>query len=340
MIDRLVVTMGDPAGIGAEIIIKSRWHIFDGNSDNIIPFYVLGDVAYFKELQKSLNAPCNIIAIENPQETEQAFTQGLPVLDLSKLDLPPFANITRGAPNVENGKNTYLLIKKAVQHINQGDATALVTAPIAKEICKQAGFEFSGHTDYLEHLCGKNQVVMMLANRYLKAVPLTVHIPLKDVPQKLTSDVIVTQAKITHQALQQYFGIEQPILAMAGLNPHAGEGGMLGDEEQTIIIPALEILRAQHIDIRGPFAGDSLFSAEMRKTYDVALACYHDQALIAVKTLDMAGGVNISLGLDFIRTSPDHGTAFDIADKLIASPESMLAALKMARKGDGMGDIK
>ncbi len=334
MTGRLVVTMGDPAGIGAEIIIKSRWQIADNNDENIKAFYVLGDVAYFRELQKSLNISCNIIAIDNPQQTEQAFMQGLPVLDLSKLDLPPFATITRGAPNVDNGKNTYLLIKKAVEHINQGDATALTTAPIAKEICRQAGFEFSGHTDYLAHLNGKNQVVMMLANRYLKAVPLTVHIPLKAVPQKLTADVIITQAKITHSALQRYFGIEQPILAMAGLNPHAGEGGMLGDEEQKIIIPALQILRAQNIDIRGPFAGDSLFCAEMRETYDVALACYHDQALIAVKTLDMAGGVNISLGLDFIRTSPDHGTAFDIADRLIASPESMLAALKMASKND------
>ncbi|MCH9852676.1 MAG: 4-hydroxythreonine-4-phosphate dehydrogenase PdxA [Alphaproteobacteria bacterium] len=331
MTGRLVVTMGDPAGIGAEIIIKSRWQMNAGDGQNITPFYVLGDVAYFNALAQSLNFPLDIVPIENPQQTEAAFAQGLPVLDLSKLDLQVFpAKIMRGTPNVGNGKNTYLLIKKAVEHINHGDATALVTAPIAKEICQQAGFQFSGHTDYLAHLNGKSQVVMMLANQYVKAVPLTVHIPLKIVPQMLTPDVIITQAKITHRALQQYFAIEQPILAMAGLNPHAGEGGMLGDEEQKIIIPALQILRAQNIDIRGPFAGDSLFSPEMRQHYDVALACYHDQALIAVKALDMAGGVNITLGLDFIRTSPDHGTAFDIADNLTASPASMLASLKMA----------
>ncbi len=334
---RLVLTMGDPAGIGAEIIIKSRWQIGDDNHQNITPFYVLGDVAYFTELAQSLKFPFNIIPIENPQQTEVAFAQGLPVLDLSKIGLPPFpVKIVRAVPNAENGKNTYLLIKKAVEHIHHGDATALVTAPIAKEICKQAGFQFSGHTDYLAHLNRKSQVVMMLANQYVKAVPLTVHIPLKTVPQMLTPDVIIAQANITHQALQQYFAIEQPILAMAGLNPHAGENGMLGDEEQKIIIPALEILRAQNIDIRGPFAADSLFSPEMRQCYDVALACYHDQALIAVKTLDMAGGVNISLGLDFIRTSPDHGTAFDIADKLTASSASMLASLKMASHNGGV----
>ena len=331
MIRRLVVTMGDPAGIGAEIIIKSRWQMIAGDGDNITPFYVLGDVAYFSELAQSLKLPFNIVPIESPQQTEVAFPQGLPVLDLSKLDLPAFpATIIRGVPNAENAKNTYLLIKKAVEHINHGDASALVTAPIAKEICKQGGFQFSGHTDYLAHLNGKSQVVMMLANQYVKAVPLTVHIPLKNVAQMLTADIIITQAKITHQALQNYFRIEQPILAMAGLNPHAGEGGMLGDEEQKIIIPALDILRAQNIDIRGPFAADSMFAPEMRQTYHVALACYHDQALIAVKTLDMKNGVNISLGLDFIRTSPDHGTAFDIADKLVASPASMLAAFKMA----------
>ncbi len=325
----LVVTMGDPAGIGIEIILKSRVVMKEMNF--VYPFYILGDAKLFAKQAERLNFPLDVIPIKSPSQAGEVFLQGVGVLDFHHLDIPPINDVVQfGKPNSAYGKSVYLAVAKAVEHIKAGHASALVTAPISKEICQQAGFQFSGHTDYLAQLNDKKQVVMMLANEVIKAVPLTVHIPLHRVPQALTETLIIHQAQIVHDALQTQFGIKKPILAMAGLNPHAGEDGMFGDEEQKIITPALEKLRAQHIDIRGPFAGDSMFSKEMRQTYDVALACYHDQALIPVKTLDMAKGVNITLGLDFIRTSPDHGTAFDIADKLIANPQSMLAAIKMA----------
>ena len=345
----LVVTMGDPAGIGPEIIVKCRKSLWDKSVESaeyqqIAPFYVLGDVALFTELATLLACDFPIIRISQADDVShnlrEIFQQGLPVWDMQDLSIDAMpismpAPIIRGKPTGDNGTAIYQLIACAHQHIRQGLAYGMVTAPIAKEICQQAGFKFSGHTDYLADLAGKKQVVMMLANHMLKVVPLTVHIPLADVPKNLTAQLIISQARIVHQAMQQQFGISQPILAMAGLNPHAGENGMFGMEEQDIITPALEKLRTENIDIRGPFAGDSMFTADMRQSYDVVLACYHDQALIPLKTLDMVHGVNITLGLDFIRTSPDHGTAFDIADRLIASPDSMMAALKMATQHHG-----
>ena len=333
----LVVSMGDPAGIGAEIIIKCRKFLWGNPSEahHVAPFYVLGDVALFDELAQLLACDFPIIPIKDTDNLAQIFQQGLPVWDMQDLPVDAMpAPIIRGKPHGDNGEAIYQLIACAHQHISDGLASGMVTAPIAKEICQQAGFKFAGHTDYLADLAGK-QVVMMLANHLLKVVPLTVHIALAQVPKYLTAELIISQARIVHQAMQQQFAISQPILAMAGLNPHAGENGMFGTEEQDIIIPALEKLRAENIDIRGPFAGDSMFTPDMRQSYDVALACYHDQALIPLKTLDMVHGVNMTLGLDFIRTSPDHGTAFDIADQLIASPDSMLAALKMATQHGG-----
>ena len=206
-----------------------------------------------------------------------------------------------------------------------------MTNPIQKSALYEAGFSHPGHTEFLAELSGSGTIpVMMLANSKLRVVPLTIHIALKDVPTQLTTELIVERCRITHHSLKDAFGVTSPRLAIAGLNPHAGEDGAMGFEEQTIMRPAIEQLRGEGIDVIGPLPADTMFHEEARANYDVALCPYHDQALIPVKTLDFHGGVNVTLGLPFIRTSPDHGTALDIAGKGIARPDSLIAALKMA----------
>jgi 4-hydroxythreonine-4-phosphate dehydrogenase len=206
-----------------------------------------------------------------------------------------------------------------------------VTNPIQKSALYEAGFSHPGHTEFLAELAGPGTIpVMMLANSKLRVVPLTIHIALRDVPAQLTQELIVERSRITHKSLQTVFGIPAPRLAIAGLNPHAGEDGTMGGEEKTIMAPAIEQLRREGIDVIGPLPADTMFHEEARANYDVALCPYHDQALIPVKTLDFHGGVNVTLGLPFIRTSPDHGTALNIAGKGIARPDSLIAALKMA----------
>jgi 4-hydroxythreonine-4-phosphate dehydrogenase len=214
------------------------------------------------------------------------------------------------------------------------DAAALVTNPIQKEALYSAGFRHQGHTDYLAALAAKRghrpHEVMMLVARDLRAVPMTVHIPFKDVPAALSMGMIVTQAHVVANDLQKYFGIARPRLAFTGLNPHAGENGTMGQEELTLIIPAINQLRSAGLTITGPLPADTAFHEEARATYDAILCMYHDQALIPVKTLDFHGGVNVTLGLPFIRTSPDHGTALGIAGTGKANPRSLIAALKLA----------
>ncbi len=232
-----------------------------------------------------------------------------------------------GRPDVANAPAVIAAIETAVQACLAGEAAAVVTAPINKAVLMQAGFGFPGHTEFLAHLTGTGRAVMMLASETLRVVPLTIHMPLAEVPGAITTEGIVATGAIVLDALAKDFGIARPRLAVAGLNPHPGE---FGDEDGRLIAPAVAQLRAQGHDVRGPLPADTLFHAEARKSYDAALCMYHDQALIPIKTLSFWDGVNVTLGLPIVRTSPDHGTAFDIAGQGKADPRSMIAAIKMA----------
>ncbi len=236
-----------------------------------------------------------------------------------------------GRPDPAHAQAVIRVIARAVELVNSGACSAVVTGPINKKALKDgAGFSHPGHTEYLAALAGVPRVVMMLASEMLRVVPATIHIPLADVPRMLDRRLLVETIRITADALTHDFGIDVPRIAVAGLNPHAGEGGMMGREEIETILPAIEALRDEGLAIAGPMSADTMFHAAARAGYDVAVAMYHDQALIPIKTLDFAGGVNVTLGLPFVRTSPDHGTAFDIAGRGIADPSSLIAALVLA----------
>ena len=251
---------------------------------------------------------------------------GLPVLD-HPLPRPP----ALGRASPESAAAIVSAIARGAAFAREGAASALCTGPISKRaLIEGAGFAFPGHTEFLGHLCGAPQPVMMLAAPALRVVPVTVHLPLRDVPAALTPERIEGAIRITAAALGTDFGIAAPRIAVAGLNPHAGEGGALGREEIEVISPVLERLRAEGLRLAGPLSADSMFHPSARAGYDAAIAMYHDQALIPLKTIDFAGGVNVTLGLDFVRTSPDHGTAFDIAPALRADPSSLIAALRLA----------
>ena len=265
----------------------------------------------------------------DPAGAGAAFPAGLPVVPLKSAveDAP-------GRPNAANAAATIESIERAVEAVRQGQARALVTNPIAKATLYQAGFKHPGHTEYLGELArawgAPAFPVMMIWSETLKVVPVTIHIPLAEAPRALTAELIIRTARIVDRDLRVRFGVARPRLALAGLNPHAGEGGAMGREEITIIKPAIEALKAEGIDAVGPLPADTMFHARARARYDVALTMYHDQGLIPVKTLAFDEGVNVTLGLPFIRTSPDHGTAFDIAGKGIANPASLIAALRLA----------
>ena len=310
----LAVTMGDPAGIGPELVAKA----------GLPPFYWLGDAATITAL-----ADVPVARIDAPAAAAAAFANALPV-----LALPLAVMATPGQPDAANAPAVLAAIEQAVAQARAGAAAAVITAPVAKHVLYQAGMTHPGQTELLAHLCGlaAEDVAMMLAAPALKVVPLTIHEPLRAVPDLISRDLIVRRARIVHRALQRDFGLTAPRLAITGLNPHAGEKGTLGREEIDVIVPAVAALVAEGVTVSGPHAADSLFHAQARAGYDVALTMYHDQALIALKTLDFHGGVNCSLGLPIIRTSPDHGTAFDIAGQGRANPASFIAALSLAGK--------
>ncbi|AFR26181.1 4-hydroxythreonine-4-phosphate dehydrogenase PdxA [Bartonella quintana] len=324
----LVVSGGDPAGIGPEIAIKA-WNL---RVTRQIPSFVLiadPDVIRARAHLLQIDVEVESVLTDNPVKNFQAV---LPVIPLKnrQSDRP-------GLPSRNNTAGIIEAIKRGVQLIQSGSACALVTCPIAKKSLYDAGFEFPGHTEFLSHLAYQTSdkcyhPVMMLSGPQLKTVPITVHIPFNKVPSHLTRHLIIQTALITENDLRTRFKITSPRLAVAGLNPHAGEEGTMGKEDIEIITPAIEYLKNKGLNIVGPLPADTMFHEGARKTYDVALCMYHDQALIPVKTLDFNTTVNITLGLPFIRTSPDHGTAFDIADKGIASPESFIAALKLANQ--------
>lgn len=326
----LALTMGDPAGIGPELALRA-WQ--DRSADAIPPFAIYADIELMRALARAiaLDPETAIVPVANAAAAELVFSDALPV-----VPVPLAKPATAGHPDVANGTATILAIRRAVADVAAGRAAAVVTNPIAKSVLYEAGFEHPGHTEFLGILAHElwpsepADPVMMIAAPVLRVVPVTIHVPLKDVPSLLTIDKIVSTARIVHAALQRDFGIEKPHLALAGLNPHAGEDGALGTEDRDIVRPAVERLRAEGIDAMGPYAADTMFHDAARKTYDAALAMYHDQGLIPIKTLAFDEGVNVTLGLPFVRTSPDHGTAFSIAGKGVASASSLKAALKLA----------
>ena len=310
----IALTAGEPAGVAPEITVKA-WEALGAR----LPFFWIGDPAHLPEGTKH-------VEIHRPEEAVHASAIGLPVL------AQPFpAAAVPGEPAPENAAAVIASIARAVELVQEGHASAVCTNPINKKALKDgADFAYPGHTEYLAHLAGVKRVVMMLACAALRVVPVTIHIPLARVAHTLKTPLLTDTIRITHAALIRDFGIEAPRIAVAGLNPHAGEGGAMGVEEQVLITPVLDGLRAEGMDIAGPLPADTMFHPEARARYDVAICMYHDQALIPIKTLDFARGVNVTLGLPFIRTSPDHGTAFDIAGKGIADASSLIAALELA----------
>ena len=313
----LALTMGDPAGIGGEIALAA-WR-----QGGIPPFFLIDDADRLAELARHLGWLVPIRAIETP---EQAIgCDALPVLHhpLPKPSRP-------GNPDPANAPAILASIRLAVELTQQGRAAAVVTNPIHKQSLYQAGFTFPGHTEFLADLAGIERVAMLLVCPQLRVAPVTIHQSLKSAIADLTADSIVATGRIVADGLRRNFGIDAPRLAVAGLNPHAGEGGAMGDEDITIVAPAVAALQRTGIDARGPLSPDTMFHAEARATYDAAICMYHDQALIPIKTLDFHGGVNVTLGLPFIRTSPDHGTAFALAGTGTARPNSLRSALKLA----------
>lgn len=323
----LALSAGDPSGIGPEIAIAAY---LARDPTGLPPFYLLADPALIASRAQRLGISLPIVET-TPAEAARVFARALPVVALAArcVDSP-------GMPEPANAAATIEAIDRAVADCLVGEAAAVVTCPIAKKPLYDAGFRFPGHTEYLAHLAARHSgveamPVMMLAGPDLRTVPVTIHIALAEVPKALTTELIVTTARITSADLIRRFGIARPRLAIAGLNPHAGEGGTMGIEDERIVRPAVDMLRAQGIDAFGPLPADTLFHARARAGYDVALCMYHDQALIPAKALAFDEAVNVTLGLPFIRTSPDHGTAFDIAGKGVARADSLIAALKLAR---------
>ena len=324
----LALTQGDPAGIGPEIALKA-WQ--RRGESGLPPFIYLGDprILAARAEMLGLNIPIELTA---PEAALERFSETLPVFAIDTA-----LTTTPGKPDPATGEGTIAAIETAVKLTMRGKTSAVVTNPIAKSVLYRAGFKHPGHTEFLAALAeretGKAVLpVMMLACPALRVVPVTIHIPLKDVPAALDEALIVDTIRITAQELKSRFGLAAPRLAVAGLNPHAGEQGTIGREDEEIVRPALERLRADGIDVVGPLPADTMFHAAARARYDAAICMYHDQALIPVKTLGFESGVNVTLGLPFVRTSPDHGTAFNIADKGVADPTSLEEALKLAAR--------
>lgn len=315
--------MGEPAGIGGEITLLA-WQ--RRREAGLAPFFVIDDPERLSRLAAQLGWEVPVQAIDGAGAAAAVFAEALPVLPLPR----PVAS-QPGHLDPANAEAVLEAIRQGVALTLEGVASGLVTNPIHKQVLMEAGFKHPGHTEYLAELCASEQPpVMMLACTELRVVPVTVHLPLRRVPEVLTSERIVEAGRITARALQRHFGIAAPRLAVAGLNPHAGEGGQLGGEDEAVIAPAVRRLQEDGIAAFGPAPADTLFHAAARRGYDAALCMYHDQALIPIKTIDFEGGVNVTLGLPIIRTSPDHGTALDIAGQGKASPASLEAALKMA----------
>ncbi|MCE2890817.1 MAG: 4-hydroxythreonine-4-phosphate dehydrogenase PdxA [Hyphomonadaceae bacterium] len=315
----LVISMGDPAGIGPEVTAKAWQALRQGPT----PFCVLGDPALYGAV------PTQVVT--EVSQSVAVFAQALPILQ--GFQAP---GVVVGQPNSTHAGVILTAIERGVDLVLSGQALGLVTAPIAKSVLMAAGFSHPGHTEFLGALLSTTPFeqtrgpVMMLAVEGLRVVPVTIHCALSEVPKRLTQEAIIHAARVTAEALVRDLSLMKPRLVVSALNPHAGEDGAFGDEEGRVIAPAVTALQAMGLHVRGPLPADSLFHGEARATFDAAICMYHDQALIPLKALDFWGGVNATLGLPIIRTSPDHGTGFDIAGHNIARPESMIAAIQMA----------
>lgn len=315
----IAISMGDPAGIGPEIVAKA-WAA--RTIDRLSPFFAVGDC---RAIAAVWDGP--VERISDPRDAVAMFDQALPVLTTQDA-----GEIVPGHPDAHGARCALHALELAVGLTRSGAAGALVTAPVSKAQLYQIGFTDPGQTEFVAERCGisRDNAVMMLAAPTLRVVPITTHVPLAAVSGLLSIELITAKARVTARGLTRNFGIESPRLALAGFNPHAGESGAMGREEIDILMPAVEELRAEGIDIVGPLAADTMFHPRARARYDVALCCYHDQALIPLKTIHFDDGVNITLGLPIVRTSPDHGTAFDIAGRKLAEPGAMIAAIQLA----------
>jgi 4-hydroxythreonine-4-phosphate dehydrogenase len=323
----LALTSGEPAGIGPDIAIKA-W--LRRKELQLPAFYLLGDRGFLHDRARALGLDVKLADV-CAEDALATFADALPVVATGAP-----ATARPGQPDGTSADAAIASIRQAVGDVVAGRASAVVTNPIAKSVLYRAGFRHPGHTEFLAELAATGghapQPVMMLWSPALVVVPVTIHLSLRDAIAQLSSDLIVTTARITAAALKTRFGLANPRLAISGLNPHAGEYGSLGTEDQMIVAPAIEILRAEGLEVRGPLPADTMFHDAARKTYDCAICMYHDQALIPVKTLAFDDAVNVTLGLPFIRTSPDHGTAFDIAGTGRANPSSLIAALQLAAR--------
>jgi len=324
----LALTFGEPAGIGPDISLTA-WSL---RKEHDLPaFYLVADPDYLKARAKLLGCQVDIAEVV-PAAAASAFGRALPVVPLGEK-----ARANAGSPDETSAPAAIASIRQAVTDVLAGRCAAVVTNPVAKNVLYGSGFTDPGHTEFLAKLArevtGKPVLpVMMLWSQELAVIPVTIHIPLAEVPTRLTTALIVETGRIAARELTEKFGITKPRLALSGLNPHAGESGSIGDEERRIIAPAISQLGSEGIDVRGPLPADTMFHAGARKSYDVAICMYHDQALIPIKMLAFDSAVNVTLGLPFVRTSPDHGTAFDIAGSGRADPSSLIAALKLAAR--------
>lgn len=318
----LAVSLGDPAGIGPEIIAKAWQRRIEG----LPPFAVIGNVRVLQTAARACGLDAPVKAIADFSETERVFSDAIPVLGELPGDYRP------GAPDPEGAQMALNSLRIATNIALADPTIGLVTGPVGKAQLSEVGFEFPGQTEFLADACAVSpeDAVMMLAGPQLRTIPLTVHCALSEVPSRITESLIVERATIAHKALSRDFGIAQPRIAVCGLNPHAGEDGRMGEEEIREITPAIVALQSAGINASGPHPADAIFAPHKRGTYDAVLAMYHDQALAPMKALDFDHGVNVTLGLPIVRTSPDHGTAFDIAGKGIASESSMIAAIRVA----------
>ena len=327
MLKPLALTSGEPAGIGPDISIAAWLH----RSELKLPaFYLLGDPDFLRHRAKLLGLAVQIADV-SPEDAVATFADALPVVATGHP-----ATARPGQPDDTSADAAISSIRQAVVDVAKGRAGAVVTNPIAKSVLYRAGFRHPGHTEFLAELAATGgrtpQPVMMLWSPTLAVVPVTIHLSLREAIAQLSSELIVSTARIAVADLKTRFGVASPRLAISGLNPHAGEDGTLGTEDQTIVAAAVEILRREGIAVRGPLPADTMFHDAARKTYDCAICMYHDQALIPIKTVAFEDAVNVTLGLPFIRTSPDHGTAFDIAGSGRANPSSLIAALRLAAR--------
>lgn len=319
----LALSIGDPAGVGPELACAA-WAL--SGAAALPPFFVVGSKRVLEKAARRRGLHMKVRSITAPHEAAAIFPNALPVLDLGAADYTP------GVPDDQGAALALAALTEATRLVREGEAGALVTGPIAKSRLARVGFDHPGQTEFVAAACGvaADDAVMMLAGPSLRVVPITVHVALSSVPSLLSAERIERRSAIAAEALVRDYGIAAPRLAVAGLNPHAGEDGRMGLEDAAVIAPAVAALQSRGIDARGPMPADTMFHAAARATYDVAICMYHDQALIPIKALDFDEGVNVTLGLPIVRTSPDHGTAFAIAGTSTARPGATVAALRMA----------